>query len=224
MNSRCCALIIVFCPFILASHQNWRPADRLIATIDSRAVCLSELHAYIDFFRPELRPGPEQVTKKILDSAREELINRQLALDFFKKLFVPIYLPELLNRKREIIQQRFMGPEEFHNRLTQTGFTALTLGEWIKEDYILTWGINRRFGYGPGDITDTEIKEFITRERMQATMLWRDWLSRLTEPLLMDTVTDLILERRMINSLSELAIDLKKQKTVTLKPLIQRPR
>jgi hypothetical protein len=194
--------------------DDWIPADKIVGVVDNQAICSTELHAYIDFFRPEFPPERSQRDPEFLGVALRELVNRKLASDFFKKLFVPVILPNILVLKNDMVQKRFPDTSAFHDALYRNGFTPLTLGEWIKEDYLLIWGVNRRFGIQ--EIETEEIEAFIDQSEDDNTRTWRSWLEHLSAENRQHMARDILLSRKIRDKLAILSQDLRKQKSVKI--------
>ncbi|OGL46828.1 MAG: hypothetical protein A2161_10070 [Candidatus Schekmanbacteria bacterium RBG_13_48_7] len=192
-----------------SSAGDWQLVDQIVVVIGDEALCKSELNAYIEFFRPEYPPPENERDSVFMKEALDELIKRKLGIEFFKKLFVPIFLPNSLVTKQILIQERFSDEGEFDVSLRKNGFTPLTLGEWIKDDYILTLGINRR--YGLIETGSMEVEEFLKDSEEKASPLWNNWLAKLPIDKREEMAADILQERKISEKLKDLSTDLMKQ-------------
>lgn len=212
MKSFWAVILLILVPAGSLTGQTWVPADRIVAVVGDEAICLTELNAYIDFFMPRFPLPLNQRGRDYIADALEDLINRKLAAGYFQKLFVPIVLPRLLVLKKQIIQKRFPDKHGFETVLERNGFTSLTFGEWIKEDYLLIWGVNRR--HGILEIPGEDIEQFLETSRENYDLLWINWFSKLSKKDRVDITRDILVSREIKEKLKDLAKDLRKQTRV----------
>jgi hypothetical protein len=144
-----CAAALLIGGLLVTLHAE--VIDRLMATVDSQPILLSDVNAAIVFRLAQPATEPDR-----LAAVLDKLIERTLMLEEVERYQPPEPAPaELDNRVADI--ERLIGPPAaFENAVAATGMTRDRLRQWIRDDLRIATYLNQRFG-GPSEPSDADV-------------------------------------------------------------------